>query len=459
MVGTRVPHPRGIHRVFAGSRLLFSRRRLGLGTVALAGFAALVGGGCATWSPCDLHVCHLEDRTAGPLLASVESGSRIRALADDGLRAPRAVARSVHHGLIDCFEAGSHREDPGETHKLAYCEGSAVAFDGERLVLASDKPIPGSGRTSVFEVPVDDRAPGRAPSRYLANEVFGRARKIEDATVTPAGDRVFLTTGFDRVKAGSGEWDGYNVLMTYPAGRPEAVEVVGRGPGPHRTSVGLRELLRPHLPTAAFPEGAPYFKIEGLAAAPGRRLLFGVRELGASYRMFRYAVIILEARWSEDAEGRIALDPGSIRSLYRLDDLRVGGRQVGLSSLEYDRFRNRYFLLTSFEHEEPTPDDRPPEGEMGGFLWTLDEDALLAGERPRPVVGPTGRPLSFVNKPEGLTVLAEEHVLVLFDDDRVLSCGHPGHVHARAPHQTPVSYLELAAPPSEIASSGVTATP
>lgn len=412
--------------------------------------AGLGGTACASAHRCDLHECHLSPReTIAKRVGAAERASRTPASSQLG--PPGAVARSVRHGAIDCFEAGAHREEAGEEHRLAFCEGSALVYDGERLLLASDKPVPGPERTSVFEVPFSAHAPGERAKRYLEGEPYARARKLEDATVTPSGERVFLTTGFDRVRAEDASWDGYNVLLTYPVDRPGAARVVTGHAEAAPTSVDLREVFRPHLPTEAYPGGAPYFKIEGVAAAPGRRLLFGVRELGASYRLFSYAVIILEARWREDADGRVSIDPSTVRRIYRMDDLRIGGRTVGLSSLEYDRHSGQFYLLTSYENEQPG--DAQGRTSLGGFLWTLSETALAEGRPPLPVVDAEGQPLRFFNKPEGLTVIGENQLLVLFDDDRVLECGHPGHVHRRRPHQTPIGYIELGPPPPAVASA------
>lgn len=365
-----------------------------------------------------------------------------------GLPAPRFVADAIEHGSVDCFEAGRHRTEPGKTHKLAYCEGSAVVYDGRRLVLASDKPIPGEARTSVFEVEV--QGPARTGViRYLQGSGYAHARKFEDATLTPDGRRVFLSTGFDRVMPGRDAWNGYNVLLTYDVGSPDAPQVVTADERPARTSVGLRDVLRPHLPTRAFPEGAPYFKVEGVAALPDQRLLLGVRELGASYKAFEYAVIVLEARWLENEAGHVMIDADSVRVAYRRDHVDVAGRRVGLSSIERDPDSGTLFLLASYEEEGPDAHRN-----LGGFLFTLDEETLAADGPLRPVGQPDGRPLHFVHKPEGLTFIGDGRALLLFDDDRVLECGVPGHVHKRQPHQTPIAILELRHLEGELAAAG-----
>lgn len=401
--------------------------------------------GCATSDgTCDLHSCDLATRPAHPpFLASRDLSSAVAA-GHGAEHRVGAVAVSVRHGEVDCFEAGRHREEEGKTHKLAYCEGSAIVYDGEHLFMASDKPIPGA-TSSVFELRRDNGRMSRRPSHYLSGGPLQIARKIEDASVTPDGERVFLSTGFDRIMPGRDSWDGYNVLMSYPVGRPEALSVVGlEGDAEGPTSVAFREHLGAQLPTAAFPEGAPYFKVEGLAAGPDHRLLMGIRELGASYRTFDYSLIIVEARWSEDAAGRVHVDPSSFRTAYRVDDLSVSGHKVGLSSLEYDPHRDRYLMLVSYEYEGRI--GGRDEETLGGFMMVLTPDDLAEQSLPRLVVSENGAPLHFVNKPEGLTFLAEDRVLISFDDDRVLDCGDASHRHHRQPHQTALGLVELAPP-------------
>lgn len=420
---------------------------------------ALACKGWAGWAPCELHRCELDGRQPRrPYLASAAVG-RPTSASGLGLSEAEAWVQVLRHGTIDCFEAGALRdasEAPGEP---ASCEGSAVVFDGERLLVASDKQIPGARRSSLFEVPFapsgapagpggpDGSSPrlGRNATRYLEAAPYAGARKLEDASLDPGEGRVFLSTGFDRVKPGGDAWDGYNVLLTYPAGAPEAPQVIGVDDREVETSVELRDLLGAQLPTRDHPGGAPYFKVEGIAAAPGRRLLFGIRELGTTYQAFEYAVIIVEARWRETDAGRIVLDPASFRTVYRIDDLWIEGHRVGLSSLEYDPQHDRYLLLVSYEHEGLDAPSGEAEGALGGFLLTLGAEALSSGALPSPVIGPSGRPIHFLNKPEGLTRLGPDHWLVLFDDDRILERGHEGHVHRRAPHQTAVGLLHLAA--------------
>ncbi len=55
-------------------------------------------------------------------------------------------ARTLAEDIFACFDAGL-LDDAG---RAANAEISAIAWDGKRLLMASDKPIPGEQRSSVF---------------------------------------------------------------------------------------------------------------------------------------------------------------------------------------------------------------------------------------------------------------------------------------------------------------------
>ena len=49
------------------------------------------------------------------------------------------------------------------------------------------------------------------------------------------------------------------------------------------------------LANDAHPQGPAYWKVEALAAIPGNVLLFGIREVGESYKVFEYSVAAVMA--------------------------------------------------------------------------------------------------------------------------------------------------------------------
>lgn len=317
-------------------------------------------------------------------------------------------AEPVLSGTVECF--------PGDTApaggKPPTCELSAVAFDGTSLVFANDKPAPDPQSSPVFAI---DYRPGAgldstAGKHPLMQPAFTGAIKYEGMAVSPDGAWVFATTAFDRYDADKPDFDRYNTVLVWPAGQPDAVRIVA---GSERqgiaSSVGLWEKFLAALDAKA--NGIAYFKVEGLAVLPGNRLLFGLREVGKDYKHFDRTIRLIEVGYTI-TDGVVTLNP-DFTSVYDFKpDPKVIPHTLGLSSVEYDRFNDRIYLLTSFEEGEP-PDT------IGAYLWTLRPDDLRRNQPPMLVNGPDGKPLAFTHKAEGLTVLDADHILVIDDDDRI----------------------------------------
>ena len=352
--------------------------------------------------------------------------------------------RILERGKIACYQAGLMF--PAEDDKPAapvHCETSAVlALDG-KLVIASDKPVPGEGLSPVFEVGFDGKRAAPEAGRHYDAAPYVTARKLEDFARVPDRDIGFVTTGFDRVKPESSKWHPYNTLLTFKAGAEDAPVVVE----PVETdgivsSIGIRKKLATALATTDFPVergGMPYFKTEGLAALPGDRLVFGVREMGKRYDDFSYVVRLVEAGYTVEGD-TVTLDD-TFKVIYDFDaktDPRLDV-EVGLSSVEYDAAHDRLLLLTSFEKEETD------EG-LGAYLWVLPRKDLEAHRPPQLVVKDDGQPLVFAHKGEGVTVVDKSHVLVVHDDDRVTgreTIDNPETQFSRLPHETSWTLVEL----------------
>jgi hypothetical protein len=344
------------------------------------------------------------------------------------------TAETLEKGLVCCFPEGL-QDDRGN---LVNAEISAVVYDGERLIMASDKPIPGAGRSPVFSLRYDrERGPLEETLRYIQTPEVRAATKYEDFALTPDGTHVIATTGFDRVASDSGELDSYNSLILWPRGMPEAAHVVaGREGGETLSSVALRD----HLTDAI---GTPYYKIEGLAMVPSGDgddlLLFGVRERGRRHDDFDYVSEIVAVPYR--IEGGELVFTGAFRSAHEFvpRECNRGVRfTCGLSSLEYDPFGHRLFLLTSFESEDV--DGSPL---IGGYLWVMPLDALDSNRAPDLVTHGDGRPVEFANKAEGLAVLSPDRLFVVFDNDRHLGLEADRGRSRRHPHEAPYTLLTL----------------
>ena len=340
------------------------------------------------------------------------------------------AASILERGLIDCFTP-LLAKDSG---KLVHCEASAVAAVEGKLLLAIDKAVPGEGRSSVVLLDRIGGSPRAWSNRYLRHPAILAARKFEAMTVTPDGGWILASTAFDRIKA-SAKWDPYNTLLAWPVEKKwktEAQVVAGSSREGVESSRGLRDKFSEAL------GGIPYFKIEGLAMLPDGLLLFGVREAGASFDRFDYVAKVIGVSAEIGAKGVTLGD--DVALVYEPPQpLESEGRTVALSSLEYDRFNDRLYLLTSYEEE------KTDEG-IGGYLWTLPMAAFRAGEAPTLALKPDGKPLRFAHKSEGLAVIDAKHVIVIHVDDRVLGrevVEDPESQFHRLPHQAAYTVVRV----------------
>ncbi|MBZ5876522.1 hypothetical protein [Chromohalobacter israelensis] len=341
-------------------------------------------------------------------------------------------AEILQEGTLHCFPAGL-RDEAG---KLVNVEVSAVVYDGRRLILASDKPIPGEARSAVFSVPMTDAGPDDSQLDYLTADAIKRAVKYEDFALTADGRHVLATTGFDRIDMESHALNAYNHLLIWPLGEPQRVQVVD--PDPRDGVEGSLE-LRNKLDGAI---GEPYYKIEGLAAVPGERgdglLLFGVREQGRSHEDFEYVCRVVGAHYTVNEQGNLVL-VDELREFYRFSprqhpEVRF---DCGLSSLEYDPHHDRLFLLTSFEVEEAG------EPRIGGYLWVVSLAGFSAGQAPELVRTVQGDALEFEHKAEGLAVLDSERLFVAYDNDRDMSLGSIDERDERHACEAPYTMLHI----------------
>lgn len=345
-------------------------------------------------------------------------------------------AKLLCHDTLDCFPYGLTDEQGKEVH----AEVSAVVYDGNKLIMASDKPIPGEDRSSVFSVDLCENGISQQSLAYYTTDLLARTRKYEDFALTAEGNHILATTGFDRIDQRNHHLNAYNHLLIWPLGEPEKVKVVD--PDPRDGVFGSLE-LRDKLTEAI---GTPYYKIEGLAAIPGENqeasplLLFGVREMGNTHDDFDYVSRLVGAHYEVDPDGNLRfLD--KLRWYYEFDP--DGDPDVfhpcGLSSLEYDPFHDRLYLLTSFE----TSDESNRKDYIGGYLWSVSLTDFHAGRPPKLVHWQDGSVLTFDNKAEGLAILDEERLFIAYDNDRHATLGEIDPGRHRAACEAPYSILAI----------------
>ncbi|WP_110640745.1 hypothetical protein [Salinicola sp. CPA57] len=343
----------------------------------------------------------------------------------------------ITQGTLNCFPPGL-KYDNGS---LVNVEVSAVVFDGSRLILASDKPIPGEQRSAAFAFDLVDGLPDPESLEYLTAETIRRAVKYEDFALTVDGRYILATTGFDRIDDESHALNAYNHLLIWPVGEPDRVQVVD--PDPRDGVEGSLELRR-KLDDAI---GLPYYKIEGLAAVPARPdldresdglLLFGVREQGRSYDDFDYVARVVGVHYRMTADGNLEF-VDELCERYRFEPSEYAGvRHIcGLSSLEYDPHNDRLYLMASFEVEDAHGE------QTGGYLWSMPLAELIEGGSPSIVEDVHGEVLEFEHKAEGLAVLDNARLFVAYDNDRDMTLGRIDERDEREACEAPYTVLRI----------------
>jgi Protein of unknown function (DUF3616) len=184
--------------------------------------------------------------------------------------------------------------------------------------------------------------------------------------------------------------------------------------------------LKPFLPIPGKDNG---FDIEGLAVAPDGRLFIGLRG-----PVLRGWAIVLELRPREDRHGRLRLDevPGATEKYYKKHFLDLGG--MGIREL---RQQGTDLLVLA----GPTMD---LDGTIAVYRWpealSCPQDSLIgANKLERLFDVPHGSgPTAGQDKAEGMALLDESHVLLVFDS--------PSEARKPAPHQVQADARRLPAP-------------
>jgi hypothetical protein len=315
----------------------------------------------------------------------------------------------IKEDFMDCFAEGL-----SASGKPVWCEASASLFDGNQLYFANDKSMPNQ-QSSVFFWKNLPAFYNRETTNYKTEDFFKKGTKYEDFAISPNRKWVFLTTAFDRVKEDSKEWDSYNMLLYWRQDTPDAPQVLSIN-NQELTSVKLRAMISSALAlnNLDYLGAVRYFKIEGMAATADK-LFFGIREEGNTFEDFKHVVKIISIPY------QIILDPNGIQKQIALNgnfeivaDINPQKnttlqlpKNVGLSSIEYDPFRKLFWILTSSETGTT----------FSGYLWTATIEQLQQNKL-QMVTNSSKNPIVFSHKPEDLTFLPNNKILIVHDDDR-----------------------------------------
>lgn len=275
------------------------------------------------------------------------------------LPSSQTITASIsQEGLLTCFSPGTSLNN-----NLVWCEASAVVYDGKNVLFANDKDMP-QGQSPVFAKSLATLADSTQLPTPILQPAFTAGRKYEDFAQTPDRKFIFLTTAFDRVKSGSHDWDGYNTILYWRSGDEQHPYVLSPD-DTSRTSIAYRQRIAQLLASDEFPNEMPYFKIEGLAATD-KQLLFGIREDGKAYDSFKYRAKIIGVTYNLEQTGgteriRLENDWKIINDFVIVKADTTLPQPLALSSLEYDPYRNRFWMLTSLESGST----------VDAYLWTI----------------------------------------------------------------------------------------
>jgi len=332
------------------------------------------------------------------------------------------TASIIQQGFINCFE----KDLIGADTVPVWCEASAIVYDGSKLFFANDKDMPGM-RSSLFYLPLQNGFidTTQAPV-YSENPLIKNGKKYEDFALTPDGNYIFLSTGFDRIKPNNTDWNSYNTILYWRKG-DEAHPSVLSVNGTDSTSVSFRQRISKALTSPEFPDGAPYFKIEGLAVT-NNTMYWGVREEGKKFDDFKYKIKILSSPYTI-INGKVTVGDISLFTDFNIPAINPSSETIAISSIEYDHFNNRFLILTSYEDGE----------KLGGYLWTATLNELKQHVM-HLVKDSQGNPIDFHHKSEDVAIISKNRVIIIDDDDRVVTkMGN----QVRQPNQAGYSVVEF----------------
>lgn len=316
-------------------------------------------------------------------------------------------------GTIDCFPVGTLNQDK----QILNCELSAAVFYNEKIVTATDKVTP---PTSVFSLPYTiDEGFNSEQINYMESNEFNSVKKIEDFSISPDLKLVVGVTGFNQFSLEKPEWNAYNSIVYWDAAKDMKVKIAEPSKAKTERGVVMSSVKLRAKFAAAFKadnlEIPDYYKIEGVAIIPGNKMLFGIREMGANHNEYDYKILIISADY---VYSKSNLEVSNFRIAYDFDASNVKGitKPIGLSSIEYDRFNDRIYLLTSYELNQEG--ENKPE-KLGAYLWVLPLEDFKLKKDPKLVMKKKNKPLLLAHKSEAVTVIDANTVFIANDDDRV----------------------------------------
>lgn len=314
----------------------------------------------------------------------------------------------ISEGYFKCFEENLKQENG----KPFTCEPSTVVYHDGEIFVANDKVFPDS-KSSFFSFSFDEKIVCKS-KKFYQNPLFYLVNKYESSTITPDNKFILFSSSYSYPSTDSIHGEKYNTTIFMNADDISKGGILHFGNDTNMNSIDVKNQLKSALRSSKYPNGPDYMKIEGLTAIPGNKLLFGVREVGDKYEDFEYTITLLAVDY-EVVDDKIQLI-GNAYKFYEFtpsDSLGIS-LPVGLSSIEYNPFDKNIYLVTSFELGEDTKS-------RGAYLWHLSIEELNTGQAPHLIYNLDKNHTIFKSdhKIEGLTVIDENTLLLIADDDRI----------------------------------------
>jgi hypothetical protein len=344
----------------------------------------------------------------------------------------------ISEALSNCFQAGMRYDN----NTTVSCELSGVGFLNNQLLFVSKQDIPGypSFFITSYRIPLNLQN-----KRFLGTEHIRRAKAFQDIAVSPDLNYVFLTTSFEKTPANKeSAFINNNLIFYMPSNQLDTALIVPGKTNKKRAVYRLRENMRTAMKSKLYPFGPDYFKVEGLAVVSDSSLLIGISETGSSATKARPAMLILEVDYYMAAEDRLILT-SAFRESYRmnLDAHPKLAKNQYLSSLEYDVYNDALYISTSYKNGLRSRD-------TGGYLWRISMDDFRLHKAASLVELAPEVPLHFAHSPSGISVIDEERLFIICDDDRITGEGavkDPRRDFSRKLNQAAYYVLEMSPEP------------
>ncbi len=304
-----------------------------------------------------------------------------------------------------CFQDGLRYDDG----TIVSCELSGVSFFANRLYFVSDRQIP--GYSPIFYCKYR-RPLSLKKKKYLNSNNLNIHYKYEDIAISPNLKYLFLLTSFEEKMVNkSAKFNNFIAYMPiyntsqkflFPTKKFSAQNVFN-----------FRRQIKKALASKLYPEGPDYFKAEAISIVADSILLMGISRIGESLDNYINTAIILEAEYYIGDNDMVMMIK-KLRKTYELffDEYSGIEHNQYITGMDYDYFNKAIFFTTSY-YKGDTPTD------VGGYLWRISFADYQLNRKPDLVYLATSRPLLFAHKPSGVTVIDEETVFVICDDERI----------------------------------------